>query len=200
MVKTIIFDLGNVVINVNQKLMFEKFTKNSGKPLNEIEKIYENSADRRKFEMGKLNPTQFYNLMKKGMNLNLSFDEFRKVYTCMFSHNKEIEKIIPKLKKNYRLVLLSNTDELHYSFIRKNFNVLNYFNDFVLSYKFGCRKPNPLIFLEAIKKSRTYPWNCAYFDDIKEFVWVARMMGVKAFQYKSIEKLKSDLKKLGILG
>jgi len=197
-IKTIIFDLGNVVIKVNQKLMFDKLSKNRGKSAADIEKVYSKSSDRKKFERGEISPTQFYNSMKKSMALNLSFEEFRKIYTCMFSRNKEIEKIIPKLKKKYRLVLLSNTDEMHYNFIKKEFQVLNYFDDFVLSYKAGMRKPNPLIFIEAVKKSKTTPWNCVYFDDIMEFVIVARLMGIKAFRYKDIRKLKRNLKESGI--
>ncbi|MEK6946778.1 MAG: HAD family phosphatase [Nanoarchaeota archaeon] len=195
MIKCAIFDLGNVVINVSQRLMFEKFARNSGKSTNEIEQIYGDSADRKKFEKGKITSAEFYNSMKKDMNLDLTFNEFRKVYTGIFSHNKEIEKIIPKLKKKYRLVLLSNTDELHYKFIKQKFPILNYFDDSVLSCKVGMRKPNPLIFIEAIKKSGTMPWNCVYFDDILEFVWVARLLGIKSFQYKGSIDINKALKK-----
>lgn len=194
MIKCVIFDLGNVVIDVKPKLMFEKFSRNSGKSINEIKKIYNDSVDRKKFEKGKITSAEFYNSMKKGMNLGLTFNEFRKVYTGIFSHNREIEKIIPKLKKKYRLVLLSNTDEMHYNFIKREFPALNYFDDFVLSYEVGMRKPNPLIFIEAIKKSKTMPWNCAYFDDIFEFVGMARLMGVKAMQFRNSKKLKDNLK------
>jgi len=195
MIKCIIFDLGNVVIKVTQKSMFEKFARNSGKPISEIEKIYGNSSDRRRFEKGKITSDEFYKSIKKSINLNLSFEEFWKIYTGIFSHNSEIEKIIPKLKKKYRLVLLSNTDELHYNFIKKVFPVLNNFDDFVLSYKVGKRKPNPMIFVEAIRKSKTMPWNCAYFDDIGEFVFVARLLGIKGFQYKKGMDVDESLKK-----
>jgi HAD superfamily hydrolase (TIGR01509 family) len=68
----------------------------------------------------------------------------------------------------------------------------------VLSYKIGYRKPNPLIFLSALKKAKTLPFNCVYVDDIPEFVYIARLMGIKAFQYKNFEKLISDFKKLQI--
>ena len=195
MIKCVIFDLGRVVINVNQELMFGEFSGNSGKPINEIKKIYGNSAGRKKFERGKITSAEFYNSMKKDMNLKMDFNEFKKAYTGMFSHNRDIEKLISKLKKKYRLVLLSNTDELHYNFIKKEFPVLNNFDDYVLSYKVGMRKPNPLIFIEAIKKSKTMPWNCIYFDDILEFVWMARMMGIKPFQYKYGMDINKALKK-----
>ena len=191
MTECIIFDLGNVLINVNQKSMFARFANNSGKSSKEIEEIYNNSNDRKKFERGEINSIQFYNSMKRDMDLSMDFNEFRKNYTGIFSHNKEMEKIIPKLKKNHRLVLLSNTDELHYKYIKKEFPVLKYFDDFILSYKAGMRKPNPLIFIEAIKKSKTMPWNCVYFDDVREFVWIAGLFGIKGHQYENSEKRKN---------
>ena len=195
MIKSIIFDLGNVVIKVDDIMMFKKFAKDSKKPVSEIISIYERSHKRKSFERGEIKPLEFYHSIKKEMGLVMDFNDFKKAYTGIFSHHREMEKRIPELKGKYRLVLLSNTDELHYSYIKKEFPVLNYFDDFVLSHKAGMRKPNPLIFLKAIKKSKTMPWNCIYFDDIPEFVIMARLLGIRAYRYSSSLKLKVALKK-----
>ena len=53
--------------------------------------------------------------------------------------------------------------------------------------------------IAALKKAKTLPFNCLYFDDIAEFVYVARAMGIRAFQYKNYKKLKEDLSNAGIL-
>ena len=108
----------------------------------------------------------------------------------------EVEKIIKSLKGKVKLVLLSNTNELQYEYARKKYKIIEMFDEFVLSYKVGMRKPHPLIFLEAVKKSGTLPWNCVYFDDIKEFVIIARFLGIKAFQFKNAKKLRNDLTKV----
>lgn len=194
MIKTIIFDLGNVIVNVNHKPMFKKFASASNKSLPYITDYYENSAIRKQFDTGKIDATKFYQEFAKGLNLKMSFKEFKKTYCDIFILNKDVANLIKNLKKNYRLILLSNTDILHYEYIKNKYKIVNIFDDYVLSYKAGCRKPNPLIFLTALRKVKTLPFNCLYFDDIAEFVYIARVMGIRAFQYKNFGKLVNDLK------
>ena len=94
---------------------------------------------------------------------------------------------------------MSNTNEWQYEYARKKYKIIDIFDDYVLSYKIGCMKPNPIIFLHALKKAKALPYNCVYIDDIPEFVYVARLMGIKAFQYKDFGKLKEDLTNLKVL-
>ena len=199
MIKTIIFDLGNVIVHVNHEKMFNGFASKSGKSLEYIKNYYKNSSARKLFEMGKIKPMQFYEQINKDLNLKVDFDNFCDVYCDIFTLNKDVANLINKLKKEYRLILLSNTDELHFEHIKKKFKIVNVFDEYVLSYKVGHTKPNPLIFIESIKESGTAPFNCAYFDDVFEFIIVARLMGVKAFQFKDYEKLKVDLMRNNIL-
>ena len=200
MIKTIIFDLGSVIVNVNWDNFYKKAAVKSNKPLHDIKKYCENpSKARRDFEVGKISSKEFYNKITNDLGLKMSFKEFKAAYCSIFSLNADVADIIKKLKKSYRLVLLSNTDKLHFEYIRNKYKILDIFDDCVLSYKVKCRKPNPLIFLKAIKKAKAMPFNCLYFDDIPEFVLAARMLGVKAFQYKSFGKSKTDLKKAGVL-
>lgn len=79
------------------------------------------------------------------------------------------------------------------------FIIINIFDKYVLSYKVGYRKPSPLIFLDALRKAKTAPFNCIYIDDIPEFVYVARFMGIKAIKYEGFERLLHDLKNIGTL-
>ena len=105
---------------------------------------------------------------------------------------------LKKLKKNYKLILLSNTDDIHFTHVQNKYKILDIFNDLVLSYKVGYKKPNPLIYFHAIKKSETFPTNILYIDDISEYVNIAKFFGIKSIQYKNIQQLKSDLRKLNI--
>jgi HAD superfamily hydrolase (TIGR01509 family) len=96
------------------------------------------------------------------------------------------------------LILLSNTDVIHFTEIKKRYSFLKYFDSIVLSYEARHRKPSPLIFYKAMKKTKSKPYECAYFDDVWQFVLVARLFGIKSMQFKGAFKLKKDLKKLGI--
>ena len=192
MIKTIIFDLGNVIVNVDWKNFYKRIAEDSGRTLDYIKKYHQNSADRKNFEKGKIDSVEFYRRVAEDLSLRMSFGEFKKCYCNIFTLNSDVANLIKKLKKNFRLILLSNTDALHFEFARKKYRIIGIFDEHVLSYEVGYSKPNPLIFLEAIKKSKTLPFSCAYFDDIAKFIYTARLMGIRAFQFRDYEKLVND--------
>ena len=132
------------------------------------------------------------------MGLKISYNDFVNNYCDIFTINKEVEEIIKSLKGKVKLVLLSNTNALQYEYCKRKFKVLKLFDERIASHEAGMRKPNPLIFLKAVRKAGTLPFNCAYFDDIIEFIYAARCLGIKAFQYKNTEKLRKDLKNIGV--
>ena len=199
MIKTVIFDLGDVIVNVDKTEQFEKFAVKSNKSVPYLKKYFDNSYLRKAYGRGELSSRQFYCKTAKELNLKMGFNEFKKAWCNIFTLNKNVEKLVRDLKRNFKLVLLSNTDELHFEYIKNKFKIVNDFDEYVLSYIEGCMKPNPLIFWRAIKKSKTAPFNCVYLDDIYGFVFVARLMGVKAFQYKNFKKLVDDLNKVKVL-
>ena len=199
MIKAIIFDLGNVIVKVDKTEQYKKFSANSDKTVSYIKKYFDNSPIRKFFEKGRLNSNQFYNEITKELNLKIDFNNFRKIWCDIFTLNEDVENIIKCLKKNFKLILLSNTDVLHFKYLKDNCKIINYFDDCILSYKVGYRKPNPLIYLSALRKAKTLPFNCIYIDDIPNFVYVARLMGINAFKYKNFKKLMSDLNSAKLL-
>jgi len=198
MIKTIIFDLGNVIVNFDETNIFNAWAAASSKTVTEVIKYFNNSSARKSFERGEISPRQFYDNTLKELGMKMGFNAFKKVWNEIFTLNRDVEKIIKSLKGKYRLVLLSNTNVWQYEYIKENYKIVDIFDAYVLSYEAGCRKPNPMIYINALKKAKTMPFNCAYFDDIREFVNVAKMMGIKSFQFRDYGKLISDLKKVKV--
>ena len=196
MIKAAIFDLGNVTIKFDETPTFKKWSSCGSKSFAEVKEYHENSSARKSFERGEITPKQFYFKYVNDLGLKIRYNDFKNNYCSIFSRNKEVEKIIKSLNGKIKLVLLSNTNVLQYEYCRRKFRILDLFDERIVSHEAGMRKPNPVIFLKAVKKAGTVPWNCAYFDDIAEFVYMARMIGIKAFRYKNTEKLKKDLKKV----
>ena len=199
MIKTIIFDLGNVIVNFDETNIFNTWAAASNKAVPEIIRYFRNSSARKAFERGEISPNQFYSNTIKELSMKIKLNDFKKLWNEIFTLNKGVEKIIKSLKGKYKLILLSNTNVWQYDYIRKKYKIVGIFDKYLLSYELGYRKPNPMIYLSALKKAKTLPQNCAYFDDIPLFVYVARAMGIKAFQFKDCDKLIRDLEKLGIL-
>lgn len=199
MIKTIIFDLGRVIVNVDRSKHFGKFARNSNKPMSFIkEYLADFSPIVKAFGKGEIAPRQFYDSVSKELNLKMNFNEFKNAWCDIFTLNKDVANIVEDLKRNFKLILLSNTDAWHFEYIKNKYKVIDIFDECVLSYKIGYMKPHPLIFLEALKKAKALPFNCIYFDDIPEFVYVARLMGIRAFQYKNYGKLIDDLNRISI--
>ena len=198
MIKTIIFDLGGVIVNVDKTGQYKKFSTDSNKTVSSIEEYMDTSCLKKSFEKGRLSTAQFYSEISRELNLRMSFKNFKKEWCNIFALNKNVEKLIINLKRNFKLILLSNTDKLHFKYLKNKYKIINAFDAYVLSYEVGYRKPNLLIFFHALKKAKTLPFNCIYIDDIPAFVFVAKLIGTKAFQYKNFKKLIYDLKNIGV--
>nr|AQS32399.1 hypothetical protein [uncultured archaeon] len=198
MIKTILCDLGNVIVFFNEDKLIKGLAEFSNKDEKYVHRFFNRSIARSGFDKGKISAEQFFRHFKTNLNLKLNFSQFKKIWCSCFSPNKEMEELLKKLKKNYNLVLLSNTDEMHFTYIKNNYPILDIFDDLILSYKVGYKKPSPLIYLYALKKTGRFPSHILYIDDIKEYVRAAKLFGIKSIQYKNFEKLKLDLKQKNI--
>ena len=199
MIKTIFCDLGNVIVLVDHQKTMQGLSRFSSRSEDAIYRFFLNSKARKRFDTGKITAEKFFMNFKDNLGLKLDFDRFRKIWcSCLINLNNDMEKLLRKLKKNYRLILLSNTDEIHFAYCRKNYRILDVFDDFVLSYEEGYIKPNPMIYLGALKKAGTFPANTVFIDDIAKHTIAARLLGIKGIQYKNMQKLRDDLRELNV--
>jgi putative hydrolase of the HAD superfamily len=103
------------------------------------------------------------------------------------------------LAAHYRLVLLSNTNALHFEMLRERYDfLLRHFDGFVLSHEAHAMKPSPEIFRAAIKCAGCLPGECFYADDIPAFVAGGKAMGLDAVQFENLAQLQRDMTARGI--
>ena len=95
-------------------------------------------------------------------------------------------------------MLLSNTNDIHFRFIRKHYPVLRHFDDFVLSYEVGVMKPDAGIYAEALRRAGVPPSECFFVDDKQVNVDAARKAGIDAVRFEGRERLESQLSERGI--
>ena len=109
-------------------------------------------------------------------------------------------KLLPELKKKYRLAILSNNQKTWpKKFIAKShlkqLRNIPFFN----SAKIGLRKPHKEIYLFALNKLHATPQECIFIDDKPENIKPAKALGINTVLYRQdINELKRKLKKLGI--
>jgi len=117
----------------------------------------------------------------------------------IFVANESMFPVLDRLKeRGHRLVLLSNTNASHIHVIRQEFNVLERFDDLILSYETGAVKPEARIFEEAVRRINCAPGECFYTDDIPEYVEQGRTFGLQADVYTNTRSFLHQIEKRGI--
>lgn len=194
MIKTIIFDLGNVIVPFEIDKGLKNFAKASDLSSAEVrQKAYRIKASKLYHE-GKISASKLFDSFKKSLGLRMDFDEFTNAWNSIFLLESIVsEDLIRKLSEKYRLILLSDTNELHFNFIKLKFPLLKHFDEFVLSHEVGQLKPSPKMYQTAVEKAECLAEECFFTDDKIENVDGAKKFGINAVQFISAEQFEKHL-------
>jgi FMN phosphatase YigB (HAD superfamily) len=199
MIKAIIFDLGRVLVPFDFKRGYARLEPLCGIPAAEIPDRLRPTGLVQRFESGGIESRDFFDQFSKHLNLNATYDDFCEIWSSIFLPETLIpDSMIAALARDYPLILLSNTNAIHFEMIQENYPILRHFRDFVLSYKVGAMKPSPLIYQAAIEKACCRPEECFFTDDIAEYVAGAREQGIDAVQFHSAEQIRNELRSRGV--
>lgn len=202
-ISAIIFDLGNVVAYFDYTRAAEKFGRSiglSGPEFLERARPLGLSTLIREYESGRLTSAGFIEKTRSALDLPLSDAEFAAAWSDIFWLNESIAAMFPRLKAaGYRLVLGSNTNEMHARQFQAQFAAdLAHFDERVLSYQVGYHKPERG-FYEACRRAADRPASeCLFIDDMAENVAGARDAGLHAWRYQDHSAFERELKRRGI--
>jgi FMN phosphatase YigB (HAD superfamily) len=193
-IKTVIFDLGKVLIPFDFSRGYNAMEKFCDYPAAEIRKRIASTDMVNRFETGLVEPRAFVEELSGVLDLRVTYDGFCEIWSSIFlPHTLVPEAVLEGLRGRYRMLVLSNTNAIHFAMVRQNYPLLRHFDDFVLSYEVKAMKPSPAIYREAIARARCKAEDCFYTDDIAEYVEGARREGIDAVQFLSGEQLQQEL-------
>jgi len=148
------------------------------------------------FDKGEISPEEFYRQVIDKLKARIDYDNFYSIYNDVFSINPPVLQIMKRLKENYKIVLLSNTDIMRYGFIRKKFPEIMIFDEYILSFEVGFMKPQPQIYREALKQAGAEAKECVFIDDREENIKAAVKLGISGILMESQTDLESVLQKM----
>ncbi len=168
-ISTVIFDLGGVILNLNQDLTLRAFQR-LGLDLSEVNF---NSSIFTDFETGKITASDFRSGIKTHLNEETSDIAIDKAWNAMLLDLPEHRlKAIEHLRKTHKVYLLSNTNSIHIDAFNAYFmqqykpeRWVQLFDKIYYSYKIGLRKPNTDIYEFVTADIRTQPEQCLFVDD-----------------------------------
>jgi glucose-1-phosphatase len=191
MIKLFVFDVGNVVLPFEHRQIPVKLLKRArGKIVPSPHELFSFLFDMEDglvnpYEEGLMSSIEFFTNIRDRYDLEISFEEFRGIWNPIFRNNPDVDEAIRYLKlKGLPLFLLSNTNELHFAHIIKNYPIVHSFDEWILSFEVGAKKPKRRIFDVVSEKMDVESGEVFYVDDIAEYVDVARACGFQGMVFK----------------
>ena len=199
MIRAVLFDLGNVIIPVDFRRCHEALARVCAHPPEQVPRIVGRSGIARKYEQGEITTDEFISQTSSLLGLDVSPQEFWELWSLIFLPDTLLpESLLEGLRRAHRLLLLSNTNPIHFQMARERYPLLRQFHEFVLSYEVGKLKPEPEIYQEAIARAGCRPEECFFTDDLAANVEAARQQGMDAVQFVSYDQLQDDMRARGI--
>ncbi len=200
MIKTVIFDLGRVIVPFDYERAYARVEAAGGVKANDIPALLAPTGLFQRIETGTIDPHDFAEQIFQLLNFHVSYAEFCDIWTSIFLPTTLVsDALVEGIGRHHRLVLLSNTNVIHFDMIRANYPILRHFNQFVLSNEVGAMKPSPLIYAKAIEAAQCEPAECFFTDDIAEYIDGARRAGIDAVQFQNERQLRGELDKRRVI-
>lgn len=195
-VDIILFDLGKVVVDFDTSRIVTAFAGHTKKDPEVIARAISTDALYHDFERGNITAADFHRGLKSALGLEISFAEFLPLWNDIFSAKPDSEQLVRDTKRRFRIAALSNTNELHWHFLKQRFRIMHAFDDFFLSHTVHARKPEEKIFSAVLSYYGLQAGRIAYFDDVPEYVDAARARGIRAHVFTSADEARALINEL----
>lgn len=196
MIKLIIFDLGGVVVNYYEEQYFDFLSKKTGIGAKKIKTAFSDVIKQQ--EAGKITLAEMEKIVIKRLNINHNGLEWSEAFKRIAKPNKKTITTVRQLKKNYKVVLLTNISYSRYiSATQFIFDKTLFKKRFVSCY-LKMRKPDKKIYLYVLKTMKVKPSEAIFIDNLKENIVGAEKVGIRGLLFTSNEKLIADLKKIQV--
>ncbi|MBI3696543.1 MAG: HAD family phosphatase [Acidobacteria bacterium] len=199
MTRALLFDLGNVLIAFDFTRGYRALEGVCPHPAQEIPLRIAASNLVPPYERGEVSSEEFYRQLCEVLDLRVSYEQFCDLWSTIFLPDPIVsEDLLTSLHRRYRMVLISNTNDIHFRMIQSHYPLIRHFDALILSHQVGAMKPADRIYQEAIRQARCRPEECFYTDDIPEFVEGGRRNGLDAVQFTGQVALERELQRRGI--
>ena len=200
-IKAIIFDYGNVLIEWDPRLIYNRYFPDDSEGMERFLKEVDFMGWNTHQDKGRT--------FKEGIaDLSARFPQY--AYLIQAYHDYWADsigaahwgtvEIMRQLKaKGYSLYGLSNWSTETFPFAREKYDFFDLFDDMVISGAVGYVKPEPEIYHIMLEKIDRPAQECLFIDDSLPNINQANTMGFNTIHFTSSEQLKKELTQLGLL-
>lgn len=193
--KNIIFDLGNVLVKLDEAATMRAFETLGWPKKDHIREYAEGLKLFQAMGVGLMSNQQFFDAFRATTHSNVTDQQITEATNAMLLYIPEEKKskLLQLRKEGHRVFLLSNTIDLHWQYCKKNlfpmdyYGVDDYFEKAFLSQEMHMKKPDDEIFQQVINDATIDPNDTLFIDDLEVNCEAAERNGIHSFQNKDFD-------------
>ncbi|OOQ60877.1 HAD family hydrolase [Mucilaginibacter pedocola] len=199
-IKNIIFDYGNVIFSIDFRIAQQEFKKLG---ITDAEEFFGHRAQDQifdKFDRGEVSADEFRAYVKEKIgNADVTDQQITDAWnSLLLGIAPGNHELLLQLKDKYRTFLLSNINDIHYTYIMKylkdefGFDGNDHlFEKAYYSHLMGKRKPEPHIFEQVLTENNLIAAETLFIDDSPQHLEAAKKLGIQTFLMTAPDTLQA---------
>ncbi len=194
----LLFDLGNVLVQLD----LDQFSKSLGVDIHNARNHYGQGVREltNKYEAGRCSTKEYFSSLRSFLDNRFDVTALQKAFQSVLTDPMPgMEDLVRRATAQVPAVLVSNTNEFHFTDVLPRVPALNYLPKRYLSYQLHALKPFPEFYQYIIRHENVEPNEMLFIDDVEENVEGARMEGMAGYQFRNAAGLEKVLINFGVL-
>lgn len=199
--KNIIFDFGGIIVDLDKQAAVDAFAALGCRVADSIG-TYAQKGVFAALETGQMPEAEFFAFVRRQAGHDIPEADIRRAWNSMLVAipSRRLE-VIRALRPRYRTFMLSNTNALHWDYVREGLPVPgdirleDCFERMFLSFRMHLAKPDAGIFLRALSEAGLCPGETLFIDDSEENCRAAETLGMQVFHSRRTDDWVDFLRK-----
>lgn len=200
-IKHIIFDLGGVLLNLDQQLTIQAFADLGIADIKGQYAQFQQSTLFDELETGVLTAEDFIGSLRSAAGQHCTDEQIVTAWNkLILDFPLRRLQILQQLQLHYDLVLLSNTNEIHEPFFNQVLqqehgipNIGVFFDKVYYSHRMGLRKPDARIYSQVLEECGFRPAETLFIDDNEHNIKAAEALGIQVIWLKPGMTIEDDI-------
>ena len=197
MIKAIIFDFSGVCSTLEEPPFVDKFAQEHNLSKEEFMEDYLDLVY--KSERDEITGEQIWEQLSDKYHFEVDIDQ---TIIDMIKSKEYFQDMLDFAgslrKKGYKTAVFTNYNKIYADLMRKNIDLVPYFDEFLVSYEVKARKTEPDGFNVLLERLNVKPEETVFTDDSKSNLKAPASLGIHAIHFQSKEQLIEELKKLNV--
>lgn len=189
-IKNVIFDLGNVLLDIDYSLTEKRLSEVTGLDINRA--LMDHGETFNKFETGKIPYVVFFNYLTKISKKRAIINDMLPAWNAMLLEMQSTTwEFLEQFTSQYNCYILSNTNEIHITwfdeYLTKTYSKDQWYKQFFkkcyYSHLINHRKPEKQCFEFVLRDAQILASETIFIDDTLDNIDAAKSLGIQSIHY-----------------